>query len=109
MSNPESNRGAEFLLAADAAENAADVAAFRAAADEEVLPHAVVKRLVAGEHPLKVFREYRGLTQAELAEKAGTKPAYLSQVETGKRAGGRKLLARLARALEVELADLLVA
>lgn len=104
---------AESYTAADQSdddEDGADRAAYldARARDEEVLPHAVVKRLAAGQHPLKVFREYRGLTQAELAERAGTKPAYLSQIETGKRDGGRKLLGRLARALEVELADLMV-
>lgn len=77
------------------------------ARDEEALPLAVVKRLAAGEHPVKVFREHRRLTQAELAEAAGTTPAYLSQIETGKRGGSKKLLRSLAEALEVELADLL--
>lgn len=39
-----------------------DVRAFDAAvvAGEETFPHAVVMRLHAGEHPLRVFREHRG-------------------------------------------------
>lgn len=89
-------------------EEAADRAAYleAKASGGEALPLAVAKRLAAGEHPVKVFREHRGLTQAELAEAAGTKAAYLSQIETGTRDGSRKLLARLADALDVDLADL---
>jgi DNA-binding XRE family transcriptional regulator len=93
----------------EAEEEAADRAAYleAKARDEEALPHAVVKRLVAGEHPVKVFREHRGLTQAELAERAGSRAAYISQIETGKREGSRAMLRKLAKALDVELADLL--
>ena len=59
-----------------------------------------------GESPIKVFREYRGLTQAKLAEVADTSSAYLSQLETGRRDGSLKLMRRLADALRVELDDL---
>ena len=90
-------------------EETADRAAYleTKARDEETLPHAVVKRLVAGEHPVKVFREHRSLTQAELAERAGSRAAYISQIETGKREGSKAMLRKLANALDVELADLL--
>lgn len=74
--------------------------------DEETVPHALVKRLAAGDHPVKVYREHRGLTQAVLAERTGLSAMYLSQIETGRRGGSAKTLAKIARALHVDLDDL---
>lgn len=71
--------------------------------DEESFPLAVGERLVDGESPVKVFREHRGLTQAQLAAAAGTSAAYISQIERGDRNAGRGLLARIATALAVDL------
>ena len=87
---------------------AADIALYDTAKDraEESLPLAVVDRLIEGTNPIKVFREYRGLTQQKLAAEIATTPAYLSQIETGRRQGSLKLLHRLAAALEVDLDDL---
>ena len=74
--------------------------------DEETVPHAVVQRLVMGEQPVKVWREYRGLTQAALARAARITPAYLSQIETGVREGSVRVLTALARTLQVDVEDL---
>ena len=89
-------------------EAASEVAAYDAAkeANEESFPLAVADRLIVGENPLKVLRQYRGLTQKQLADKTETTAAYLSQIETGRRGGSIKLLHRLADVLEVGLDDL---
>ena len=89
-------------------ENLADRIALEEARrrDEETMPHALVKRLISGDHPVKVFREHRGLTQAQLAERTGLSAMYLSQIETGRRGGSTKTLAKIARALHVDLDDL---
>ncbi len=90
-------------------EDRADSEAVRAFLEnpEESFPEDVVHALaIEREHPLKVFRSYRGLTQAALARAAGTSAVYLSQIERGRRSPGRKLLAKLARALDID-ADLL--
>ncbi|MGH6621745.1 MAG: helix-turn-helix domain-containing protein, partial [Alphaproteobacteria bacterium] len=63
--------------------------------------------IVLGEHPVKVYREYRGLDQATLGEKAGTNAAYISQIERKARHPSRSLLVRLAQALDVEPPDLI--
>ena len=86
-----------------------DVTAFDAAlaADEEEVPHAVVRRLIEGRSPIRVWREHRGLTQQVLAARAGIAKAYLSQLESGKRTGSSKVLAALAAALDVAMEDLL--
>ncbi len=93
----------------EAAEEAADLAAYEEARarEEEAFPLDVAERLVAGVHPIKVLREYRGMTQAELARQVGLSPMYISQIETGRRGGSTKALRRIAAALDIDLADLL--
>ncbi len=92
----------------EAAEETADLAAYEEARarDEEAFPLDVAERLVAGVHPIKVYREYRGMTQAELARQVGLSPMYISQIETGRRGGSTKALRRIAAALDIDLADL---
>ena len=53
------------------------------------------------ENPIKVWREYRELTQQQLAEIAGISKPYLSQIETGKRIGTAEILSAIAKALDV--------
>ena len=98
----------EYRRLSEAAEMAADVRDFDEAVskDEETVPHAIVQRLVMGEQPVKVWREYRGLTQAALARAAHITPAYLSQIETGAREGSVRVLTTLARTLQVDMEDL---
>lgn len=52
-------------------------------------------------HPnhLKAWREFRGLTQAELAEKVGTTGSVISLLENGERRLSDKWLRKLAPAL----------
>jgi DNA-binding XRE family transcriptional regulator len=77
------------------------------AREEESFPLEIADRMIGGENTIKVFREHRGLTQKQLAKKADTSAAYLSQIETGRRTGSIKLLRRLAGALKVEVEDLI--
>ena len=80
----------------------------RAIADNgESFPIEVVDQLLAGQNPISVYRNYRGLTQNALAAAAGINTVYLSQIETGKRTGSAKTLAALAKALQVTLDDLI--
>lgn len=75
-------------------------------ANAERVPAAVVRRLAAGEAPLRVWREHRGLSLRALAATAGISPAMLSEMETGKKEGSVRTLLSLARALGVDLDDL---
>ena len=59
--------------------------AYTATRAEEKLPAEVVERLCAGDSPVRVFREYRGLSVAELAEKVGLSSARLATIESGSR------------------------
>ncbi len=92
----------------DAAEMDDDVRLYdeALARDEERFPLELVDRLLADENPIRVFREYRDMTQRELAQKVGVNPAYLSQIETGRRGGSSKVLRSIANALGVDLDDI---
>lgn len=76
--------------------------------EEELIPGDVVERLVEGENPVRVWREHRGLTQEELGARTGLSGPYLSQIESGKREGTVKVFAALAKALDVDIDDLVV-
>ncbi len=77
--------------------------------EEEVVPADVVERLVGGESPVKVWREHRGLTQEDLGQQVGLSGSYLSQIESGKREGTVRVYTALARALGVDVDDLVAA
>src|SRR5579859_7217363 len=66
------------------------------AGEEELFPAEVANRLLDGENSIKVFREFRGLTQTQLAEKSGTSKIYISQLERGQRRASLTLLRKLA-------------
>jgi DNA-binding Xre family transcriptional regulator len=72
----------------------------------EHIPAAVVDRLADGEAPVRVWREHRGLSLRALAAKAGISAAMLSEIENGKKEGSVRTLAALARALGLDLDDL---
>ena len=76
-------------------------------ADEESFPIDVVDRLLAGENGVKVYRNYRGMTQKQLAGLVGINAVYLSQIEAGRRTGSTQTLTKLAKALNVDLQELL--
>jgi DNA-binding XRE family transcriptional regulator len=75
---------------------------------EELIPSEVTYALLDGENPIRVWREYRGLTQQQVAAEAGISKPYLSQLESGQRKGTTDVLAGIAKALNVSLDDLVV-
>ena len=85
-------------------EDRGDAAAARAFLKDpaETFPDTVVGAILDGTHPIKAFREFRGLTQAQLATKVGTSSVYISQLERGDRRASRKLRAKIGIALKVQ-------
>ena len=73
--------------------------------DEESFPLEVIEKItLKGEHPLKVWREYRHLTQEQLAETIGSiSRAYLSEIESGKKSGSVKVLKAIAAVLDIDV------
>jgi len=95
--------------ATEAAEEAADLHALaEIAADplEGDLPGELVKRFLAGENPVRLWRTHRGMTATALAAAAGISQSYLSQIETGEREGTMAVMSRIAGVLTILLDDL---
>ena len=55
---------------------------------------------------IRVYRRQAGLSQEKLAEKAELHPVYISAVERGAKTISLDALMRIAKALNVELSDL---
>lgn len=94
-------------------EMSSDVAAYNNAMQEfkksgaKALPLALTKRIIKGEHPVRVYREFRNMTHAALAEKAGISSQYIHLIEAGKRKGSIVTLEKIADALGITLEELL--
>ncbi|KDP84825.1 helix-turn-helix domain-containing protein [Cupriavidus basilensis] len=71
------------------------------------IPAAILDAELAGDNPIKAWREYRRMTQDALATAAGLSKPYLSQIENRKRDGSVEVFQSLAEALHVPL-DVLV-
>ena len=98
-----------LLERAELAEDIAAVEAYRrrlAAGEEEAIPEEFANRLIDGENPVRIYRELRGLSARELADKTGISAAFLSEIENGKKEGGVSTLKKIAQALGVTIDDL---
>lgn len=72
----------------------------------EFVPLELSKRLVAGENPIRVWRTYRGMTQAALAAAAGIGQPFLSHLENGKRGPSVAVVRAIARALGLDIEEI---
>ena len=90
----------------DAADSTAIERAWAEDAAGETMPGEVVKAILAGESPLRVWRKYREFTLDALAERVGVSKGYLSQIENGQKPGTLGLFRRLAVVLNVALDEL---
>jgi DNA-binding XRE family transcriptional regulator len=116
MNDTVTLRRADYEALLDRLEDLEDMATLdrleaRLAADPEAapadyLPIELVKRLSAGEHPIRVWRAHRGMTREALASAAGVAPSYLSEIETRRKPGSFNAIANLAAALRVPLDDI---
>ena len=101
----------EYLQLLEQAEMLEDIRDYDAAkaalenGEDELIPAEVVFAILDVENPIKVWREYRGLTQQQLADKVKISKPYISQIETGKRTGTTEILSAIAKALDVSLDD----
>lgn len=77
-----------------------------ATGEDELIPSAFVDRLLAGENPIRVWRDLRGMSAKHLAAKAGISQSYISQLENGERDGTFNTMKRIAGVLGVTLDDL---
>lgn len=100
----------DYLRLVEAAEDAEDARAIDeferklAVGEEKLLPLDIVHRVVEGENPMLVWREYRGLTQAQLAGAVGVRQSYIAMLE---RQGSVTKLRAIAQVLKLGVDDLL--
>ena len=99
----------DYIRLQELEEIAKDVANFKkllSQGEEELIPDEYVKRLLKGENPVRVWREYRSITQAALAKKVGISTPYLSQIENNERTASVSILKKLAEKLNISIDDL---
>ena len=96
----------------DDAEMLADVKAYDAAkvrldsGDDEPIPLELTERRIAGENAVRIWRDYRGLTQEALAKTSNVSRAMIAAIEAGHKTGSIATLKKLATALKVDLENL---
>ncbi len=89
------------------AEMLADVKAYDAAkarledGEDELIPLEITERRLRGEAALRIWREYRKLTQERLAKKAKVSRALIAAIETKRKVGSVSTWKRLGAALDV--------
>ena len=67
------------------------------------LPQEILDALcVRQEHPIKIIRKHRGMTQQDLAHISGLSRPYLTEIETGKKDGSVHAIRSIANALKVD-------
>jgi DNA-binding XRE family transcriptional regulator len=97
-----------YALAAEAEEDAADIALYDARKAEmttginNALPKEVSAMLLRGDRLMKAIRKWRGMTQTDLATKTGLTQGYVSDLESGRRAGTRETHVLIAKHLDVD-------
>jgi DNA-binding XRE family transcriptional regulator len=98
----------EYERLVRAAEDLADVLAYdRAMAEDgESIPGEFVKRMIDGESPVRVYRDLRRLTQAQLGERSGVNRVQIADIEAGRKTGSVDTIRKLAAALSVTVDDL---
>jgi DNA-binding Xre family transcriptional regulator len=77
-----------------------------ASGDDELIPAEFANRILGGESPARVWREYRGLTAKELAAQVGISETALGEIESGD-LSRVETLKRIAVILNVDLDDLI--
>ena len=78
-----------------------------AAGVDAALPAAVSACMLKGDTLLRAVRKWRGLSQIDLAERSGIGQGYLSDLESGRRAGSAETIEALVKALDVPLSWLM--
>src|SRR5271170_5669699 len=89
------------------AEMLVDVRAYDAAkarledGEDELIPLEITERRLKGEVALRVWREYRKLTQERLAKKSKVSRALIAAIETHRKVGSVSTWKKLGAALDV--------
>jgi DNA-binding XRE family transcriptional regulator len=74
---------------------------------DEMITSEFAERLIFGENPCLVWREYRTLTLKDMSNATGIDSATLSRIENNKREPSIKQIKAIAKALKLEVDDLI--
>lgn len=69
---------------------------------EQGIPHIQLHRVIRGENPIKVYREWRKLTQSKLAEICEVTQGNIAIIERFDNIGSTPLLLKISQALNVD-------
>jgi mRNA interferase RelE/StbE len=89
------------------AEMLADVKAYDAAkarlenGEDQLIPVEIIERRLRGEPALRIWREYRKLTQEQLAKKSKVSRTLIAAIETNRKTGSVSTWKKLGAALDV--------
>ena len=73
---------------------------------DEIIPFELIERRVSGENAVKIWREYREITQEKLAKISGVSRAMIAAIESQHKKGSAVTLKKLAMALDISLEQL---
>ena len=74
---------------------------------KNTIPYRFLQDITKGKNSVKVFREYRKVSQAQLAKNIGVSRQYICQIENNERNGTSKIIKKIAKILDVDI-DLLI-
>lgn len=97
---------AEDIDEGEEAALAAEMQRLRVTDRGEPLGSAEFRRILAGESPIRVWREWRGVSLRALASRLGRSAGYLSDIEHGRKEGSMETLRAIARELGISVDDL---
>lgn len=84
--------------------DAREIEAKIASGDIECFPRNVVDAIMINdENAIKVFREYRGITQEELANKIGKSVGMIRKLESGESDGSISTIKAISAALNIDV------
>ena len=69
-------------------------------------PRAEYNRLIDGESSLRIWRNYRSLSQSQLARASSVNRVQIVEIEAGRNSGSVRTLRKLADALGVAIDDI---
>lgn len=98
----------DYTALVSAKQDLEDIIAYdRAMSDtSDSLPHQFMIRLIEGDNPLTVFRNWRGHNQSELARISQVNRIQIADIESDRKTGSVKTLKKLADALGVSIDEL---
>ncbi len=70
------------------------------------IPHTYYHRVIRGENPIKVYREWRGLSQYKLANILGVSQGNIGKMERWANIGSTRMLLKIATALNIDFKHL---